>query len=326
MSAFVFITRAVPDIALRMLRQALPGARIEVNPHDRNLAAGEIIGAAHGAQALICTLADPVDRALLAALAPPLKVLATYAVGTNNIDLAAARELGVAVANTPGVLTDATAEIAVGLMLACARRFGEGERLTRAGGFAGWAPLFMRGHGVYGKTVGIIGAGRIGLRVARTMHTGFGCRILYVARTAKPQWETGLAARRAELDELLGESDFVSLHCPLTPETKHLLDARRLGLMKPTAVLVNTARGPVIDEAALVAALREKRIAAAGLDVYENEPALAPGLAGLENVVLLPHVGSATVETRDEMGRMCAQAVIDVLQGRTPENLVPPGP
>lgn len=322
MNAFVFITREVPEVTLQTLRRGLPGARIEVNPHDRNLARSEIIDASRGAAALICTLADAIDATLLGALSPLLRVVATYAVGTNNIDLAAARKLGIAVANTPGVLTDATAETAVGLILACARRFGEGERLTRAGSFEGWAPKLMRGHGVYGKTLGIIGAGRIGFRVAQTMHAGFGCPVLYASRTRKPQWERELKAVHAATDELLTRSDLVSLHCPLTPETKHLLDGRRLSLMKPTAVLVNTARGPIIDEPALVNALRNKRIAAAGLDVYEHEPALADGLAQLENVVLLPHLGSATMETRDEMGRMCAQAVIDVLQGRTPANLV----
>lgn len=322
MAEFIYITRAVPDETLRLLHKALPGARIEVNPHDRNLGHDEIAANARGADALVCTLADPIDAALLAALAPPLKIVATYAVGINNIDLAAARKLGVTVANTPDVLTDATAEIAVGLMLACARRFGEGERLTRGGEFAGWAPLFLRGHGVYGKTVGIIGAGRIGLRVAETMHAGFGCRILYTSRTPKPQWERELGAMRLEIDKLLAQSDFASLHCPLTPETKHLVNAARLRLMKPTAVLVNTARGPIVDEAALVEALRERRIFAAGFDVYENEPRLAPGLAELENVVVLPHIGSATVETRDEMGRMCARAVIDVLAGRVPGNAV----
>lgn len=319
---FIYITRAVPEIVPQMLRSALPQARVEVNPHDRNLTHAEIATAARGADALVCTLADPVDAVLLQALAPPLRVVSTYAVGTNNIDLECARRLGVRVCNTPGVLTDATAEVAVGLMLACARRFGEGERLTRAGRFEGWAPLFLRGQGVYGKTVGIVGAGRIGFRVARTMRKGFDCPILYTSRTPRPDWESELGARPAPLDDLLAQSDFVSLHCPLTPQTRHLIDAARLGLMKPTAVLVNTARGPVVDEAALTDALRRGRIAGAGLDVYEREPALAPGLTDLDNVVVLPHLGSATVETRDEMGRMCAQAVIDVLSGREPAHAV----
>ena len=316
----VYITRAVPELVSSMLQQVLSGLRIEANSHDRNLTAAEIAQHAAGASALICTLADPVDRSLLQALAPALKVVATYAVGVNNIDLDAARELGICVTNTPGVLTDATAEIAVGLIVACARRMVEGDRLTRNDGFAGWAPLFHRGHGVFGKTLGIVGAGRIGKRVAQAMFHGFGCRVLYTSRAPHADWESELAATRLALEDLLAQSDFVSLHCPLTPQTRHLLDARRIALMKPSAILVNTARGPVIDEAALVKALNQGVIAAAGLDVYEDEPRLAPGLTALPNVVLLPHIGSATLETRNEMGRMCAQAVIDVLQGRKPRH------
>lgn len=318
----IYITRAVPHATLELLRRELPGARIAVNPHDRNLTRAEIMDFARGCDALICTLADPIDEALLRALAPGLRVVAQYAVGVNNIALDAARELGIAVCNTPDVLTDATAEVAVGLMLACARRLIEGDTLTRQGQFAGWAPLFHLGHGVYGKTVGVIGAGRIGKRVAHTMRQGFGCAIAYHARGRRPDWEAALQARFMPLDELLAVSDFVTLHCPLTPETRHLLDARRLALMKPTAVLVNTARGPVIDEKALVEALRARRIAGAGLDVYEREPELEPGLSELPNVVLQPHIGSATHETRDEMGRMCARAVVAVLTGQEPRHRV----
>jgi glyoxylate reductase len=198
----------------------------------------------------------------------------------------------------------------------------EGDALTRAGAFKGWAPLLHRGYGVYGKTVGIVGAGRIGQRVAQTMRHGFECRILYQSRSDHPDWHQELDAERVELASLLEQSDTVSLHCPLTPETRHLIDAPALQRMKPTAVLVNTARGPIVDEAALVQALREQRIAAAGFDVYEDEPRLAPGLAELGNVVLLPHIGSATHETRDEMGRMCAQAVIAALSGNEPKHRV----
>ncbi|MCC7507769.1 MAG: D-glycerate dehydrogenase [Planctomycetes bacterium] len=320
--ASIFITRAVPDAAFELLRRELPDAKISINPHDRNLSHGELAEAAAGADALICTLADPVDDALLRALAPRLQVVATYAVGVNNIALPTARELGIAVCNTPDVLTDATAEIAVGLILACARRMVEGDKLMRQGEFGGWAPMFMRGHGVCGKTVGIVGAGRIGKRVARTMRMGFACPLLYHARTAHADWEDELQAERTGLDELLARSDFVSLHCPLTPHTKHLIDSAALARMKQTAFLINTARGPVVDESALVAALRDRRIAGAGLDVYENEPALAPGLADLDNVVLLPHIGSATHEVRDEMGRMCARAVIAVLTGQEPAHRV----
>ncbi len=322
MTVRVYITRAVPDIARETLLHGLPGAAVTINSEDRNLEESEIARYAEGCDALLCTLADQISRSLLKTLSPKLRVVSTFAVGVNNIDLEAARELGIAVCNTPGVLTDATAEIAVGLMLACARRMAEGDILTRQGRFPGWSPLYMRGHGVYGKTVGIVGAGRIGKRVAATMRHGFDCRILYNARSRHQDWEHELGAQPRDLDELLAESDFVSLHCPLTPETRHLLDARRLALLKPHAVLVNTARGPVIDEAALVNALHKGLFFGAGLDVYEAEPALAPGLASLPNTVLLPHLGSATVETRDEMGRMAARAIVDVLTGQEPKHRV----
>lgn len=318
----LFVTRAIPQPAMALLDAGMPALRVEVNTDDRNLFQEELIQRAKGCVAVISTLADPMDKELIAALAPTLKVIATYAVGTNNIDLAAARQHNVIVTNTPGVLTEATAEIAISLILACARRLVEGDRVTRAGKFTGWAPMFMRGRAVYGSTVGIIGAGRIGGAVARAMRAGFGCRILYHSRSPHPDLEAETHARQVPLEELLELSDFVSIHCPLTDETRHLIDGNAISRMKPTAFLINTARGPIVDEPALVAALRKKRIAGAGLDVYEHEPALSPGLAELEDVVLLPHLGSATVETRDRMGLMCAQAVLDALGGKEPQNRV----
>jgi glyoxylate reductase len=314
----VFVTREIPEASLRRLAQGLPHARIEVHRGAEQLAPEALARRARGADGLVCTLADRIDAALLAALAPPLCVVATFAVGYENIDLDAARSLGVHVANTPGVLTDATAEIAVALALACARRVAEGDRLVRAGGFAGWGPLAHLGHAVYGCTVGIVGAGRIGFRVAATLRRGFDCEILVHTRNPRPRehWQRELGARFVSLEALLERSDIVSLHCPLSAETRHLIDARALARMKPTAVLVNTARGAIVDEAALVAALRAGTIAAAGLDVYEDEPRLAPGLAELENAVLLPHVGSATHAAREAMGNLCADAVIAELSGR----------
>ncbi len=317
----ILITRSIPAAALELLRRELPGTLLVLHEAERAMTRGELLERGRNIDALICTLADNIDASALSALLR-LRVIANYAVGTNNIDLDAARQRGITVTNTPIVLTDATAETAVGLMLACARRFIEGDVLTRQGRFTGWAPLFHLGHGVYGKTVGIVGAGRIGARVARTMARGFDCRILYHNRNANPEFERETGARLCPLDELLRQSDFVSLHCPLTPRTKHLIGSRALSLMKPTAYLINTARGPVVDEQALIAALKAGTIAGAGLDVYEHEPALAPGLAELKNVVLLPHIGSATVETRETMGLMCSQAVIDVLHGREPKNRV----
>ena len=291
---------------------------IEVNPEDRTLRPEELRVGASGADALVCTLADRIDRALLEALVPRLRVVATFAVGYENIDLDAARSLGVRVTHTPGVLTDATAEVAVALLLACARRIVEGDRRTRAGEFRGWKPLGALGHGVYGATVGVVGAGRIGRRVAETLRRGFGCEILVHSRSRRPDWEAELGARFVDLDALLEASDFVTLHCPLVEGTRHLIDAGALARMKRSASLINTARGAVVDEAALVRALREGEIAAAGLDVYEREPELAEGLAALPNAVLLPHIGSATHAARDAMGRLCAEAVIAVLGGAEP--------
>ncbi|MGH0029888.1 MAG: 2-hydroxyacid dehydrogenase [Myxococcota bacterium] len=316
----VYVSRALPEASLQRLRERLPEARIEVNPHDRVLTAAELREAAGGCDALVCTLADRVDGALLEALAPRLRVVSTFAVGFENIDLDAARRLGVRVAHTPGVLTDATAEVAVGLLLDCARRISEGDRLTRRGAFAGWTPTFHRGQALYGRTVGLVGAGRIARRVASTLRRGFDCPLLVHSRSPRPAWESELGARFVSLEMLLEESDFVSLHCPHTPETHHLIDEAALARMKPTACLVNTARGAVVDEAALVRALAAGRIAGAGLDVYEREPALAPGLADCENVVLAPHIGSATFAARDAMGRLCVDAVVAVLRGDEPEH------
>ena len=314
----IYVTRAIPDAALRRIADALPAARLEVNPEDRTLSAEELREHARGADALVCTLADRIDRALLETLAPRLRVVATFAVGYENIDLEAARTLGVRVTHTPGVLTEATAEIAVALLLACARRIVEGDRLIRAGEFRGWKPLGALGHGVYGATVGVVGAGRIGRRVAETLRRGFGCDLLVHSRSRHPDWEEELGARFVDLDALLEGSDFVTLHCPLVDETRHLIDAAALARMKPTASLVNTSRGAVLNEVALVDALRRGEIAAAGLDVYEREPRLAEGLAELPNAVLLPHIGSATHQARNAMGRLCAEAVIAVLAGREP--------
>jgi glyoxylate reductase len=314
----VFVTREIPEASLRRLAEGLPGARIDVHRAQERLTPRALEEAARGASALVCTLADRIDAPLLEALAPPLRVVATFAVGHENIDLAAARRLGVRVANTPGVLTDATAEIAVALALACARRVAEGDRFVRAGRFTGWEPLAHRGHAIYGCTVGIVGAGRIGFRVAATMRRGFDCQILVYSRGVPeaPDWQRELGAHFVSLEELLERSDIVSLHCPLSRETHHLIGASALSRMKPTAVLVNTARGAIVDEFALVAALRAGAIACAGLDVYEDEPRLAPGLAELDNAVLLPHIGSATHAAREAMGRLCADAVIAELSGR----------
>jgi lactate dehydrogenase-like 2-hydroxyacid dehydrogenase len=247
---------------------------------------------------------------LLGGSAVRTRLLANFGVGFNHIDMAAAKTAGIAVTNTPGVLTDATAEIAMTLLLNTARRAGEGERLVRAGQWEGWHPTHMLSTQVTGKTLGIVGMGRIGLALARQAHYGFGMRVLYSARTQRTDENfDGMPAQYCELPELLAQSDFVSLHCPASPETHHLINAQSLALMKSTAHLINTARGDVVNEAELVDALQRGVIAGAGLDVYEAEPMVTPGLLDLPNVVLLPHMGSGTTQTRIAMGE-CAMANI----------------
>ena len=276
-----------------------------------------------GSQGILCTISDLIDAAVFDT-APQLKVVANFGVGVNNIDVAAATERGILVTNTPGVLTNATADLAMALILAVGRRIVEGDRMVREGKFRFWAPFHFLGHEISGKTLGIIGLGRIGRAVARRA-AGFGMNILYNnRRRLAPEREAALEVEFTDLESLLSESDFVSLHVPLTDDTRHLVGAPELACMKPSAFLINTARGPVVDETALVDALERDVISGAGLDVYESEPELAPGLAELPNVVLLPHVGSATVETRYKMAAMAADNLLAALAGRIPPNLVNP--
>jgi len=315
----VLVTMRTPDCALEVLRRA--GVAVDASDRTEPMPRAELLRRVAVCDGLACMLADRIDPELLEA-APRLKAIANFAVGIDNIDLAAATARGIPVTNTPGVLTEATAELAWALILAAARRVVEGDRLVRRGAFTGWAPTLLRGLHLGGATLGIIGAGRIG--TATGLRAGaFGMRVVYFnRRRSEPLDERG--AHRVELDELLPAADVVSIHLPLTDETRHLIGARELALMKPTAILVNTGRGAIIDEAALVEALRAGRIAGAGLDVYEHEPALTPGLTELENVVLLPHLGSATVATRDRMATMAAESLVAILDGRRPENLVNP--
>ncbi len=310
----VFVTRRIPPEGLAVLRDH--GFAVELNPEDRPMSKLDIIRSLNGVDALLTQLVDPVDREVIEA-GKNLRVIAAYAAGYDNIDVRAAAERGIVVTNTPRVLTEATAEMAWSLLLSAARRVAEGDRLTRSGGFRGWAPLLHLGQGVTGKVLGIVGAGRIGTAVAR-MSRGFQMKILYWGRNRNEEIEKEFGGRKVELTELLKESDFVSLHVPLSAGTRHLIGKKELELMKPTSVLVNTARGPVIDEAALVLALRAGRPFAAGLDVYEKEPALSLGLSDLPNVVLAPHAGSATVETRARMAVLAAENIAAVLEGRPP--------
>jgi lactate dehydrogenase-like 2-hydroxyacid dehydrogenase len=262
----------------------------------------EVLGSS---DALLCTVTDKLTADVLSAEPRRTKILANFGVGFNNIDTDAAKARGLAVSNTPDVLTDATADTALTLLLMVARRTGEGERHVRAGQWTGWRPTHMLGTQVTGKTLGLVGMGRIARAVAQRAHHGFGMKVIFHDPYPPPaEVATALGAEpRAALEEVLGEADFVSLHCPATPETRHLMNRERLGLMRRDAFLINTARGDVVDEAALVEALAAGRLAGAGLDVYEREPQVTPALLAMENVVLLPHLGSATRETRIAMGR-----------------------
>jgi glyoxylate reductase len=309
----VVITSEVPEIAVAILSR-----RYEVDVHhaDGVRTEEEMITLLSDADGAITMLSDPVTRKVLESN-PNLRVVANYAVGTNNIDLDAARELGVTVTNTPGVLTDATADLAFALLLSVSRRVIEGDLMVRRGEFTGWHPLMLLGRSLRGKQLGIVGLGRIGTEVARRA-VAFGMKVVYFSRSRKLAVEEELGAIALPLEELLKTSDFVSLHTPLTPETHHMIDAPALSLMKPEAFLINTGRGPVVDEAALAEALRSGRIAGAGLDVYEQEPKVCPELLGLDNVVLLPHIGTATVEARNDMARMVAEDVTAVLEGAAP--------
>ncbi|NLK07153.1 MAG: D-glycerate dehydrogenase [Firmicutes bacterium] len=314
----VFVTRKIPQIGLDMLHEHFS---VTVNPHDRPLTKDELIDGVKDAHGLLCLLNDEITYDVMQA-APNLKVITNYAVGYNNIDVSAANEKGIYVTNTPGVLTDATADLAWALLLSVSRRVVEGDIYTRAGRFTGWGPMLLLGGAVAGKTLGIVGMGRIGQAVAQRA-TGFNMNILYHDIEPVESAEKAYSAKYTDLHDLLNQSDYVSLHAPLTDETHHMIGAEQLGMMKQTAYLINSARGPLVDEKALVEALKNGTIAGAGLDVYEDEPELAPGLIELPNVVLLPHLGSATSETRNQMAKMVAENITAALKGDTPANLVP---
>lgn len=288
---------------------------------DRAATTAEIITGMKGREALFCSILDHIDAELLDGC-PGLKVVANFGVGFNHIDVAAATARKIPVTNTPGVLTDATADIAFALLLNAARRIGEGERLVRARKWTGWQPLQLLGADLAGATLGIVGYGRIGRAVARRAR-GFDMRVIYWNRTRLPASEEA-GAVYAELEDVLRQSDFVSMHVAYNSGTHHLLAEKQFALMKPTACVINTSRGAVIDETALVRALQAKRIAGAGLDVFEREPQLEPGLCELENVVLAPHLGSATVGTRTRMGMIVVDNLLAACAGRRPPNCVNP--
>lgn len=316
----ILVSGHLTDDILSLLAQECD---VRANGEDRPMERADLLEAVAGADGFLSMITDAVDAELMDS-SPRLRVVSNMAVGYNNIDVAAATARGIVVTNTPGILTEATAELAFALVLASARRVADLDRRTRAGEWTCWAPLLFLSREVSGKTLGVIGLGRIGKAVARRAKA-FGMEVLYHNRARLDAGdERDLGVEYAEFDELLKRADFVSLHVPLSGETRHLIGRRELGLMKPTAYLVNTSRGAVVNEAALVEALREKRIEGAGLDVYENEPVLAPGLTSLDNVVLMPHVGSATVETRMKMARMAADNLLAGLRGERPAHVVNP--
>lgn len=315
----VFVTRRIPQPGLDLLKDF----DMTLNPEDRVLTKQELIAGGKGKDAVLCLLTDPIDGEIMEAL-PTVKIFANYAVGFNNIDVEAATKRKVAITNTPGVLTDTTADFAWTLLMAAGRRLVEADKYCRAGKYEGWGPMLFLGHDIHHKTLGIVGMGRIGQAVARRAH-GFEMKILYTDELrVPPEKEQELRATFVSLEQLLKESDFVSLHVPLMASTKHLIGKKQLELMKKTAVLVNTSRGPVVDEKALVEALKNQTIFAAGLDVYEEEPRLAPGLADLNNVTIPPHIASASIDTRAKMATMAASNIIAFFKGEKPPNIVNP--
>jgi glyoxylate reductase len=317
----VLVTRGVPAPVLERLAER---CRPEVWEGEGVMPRAELLDRVAGKAGIVAMLTDRVDAELLDRAGPSLRVVANYAVGYDNLDLDACTARRVLATNTPDVVTEATADLAWALLLAAARRIAEGDRFLRAQRPWVWGPEFFLGRQVHGKTLGVLGLGRIGRAVARRA-AGFGMPVLYHAgHRLPPDAEADLGVAWRELDDLLAEADFLTIHTGLTPATRHLIGAAELRRMKPTAVLVNTARGPIVDEAALAGALRAGEIAAAGLDVFEREPEVHPDLLGLDNVTIVPHLGTATVETRVAMGMAAADNLLAALEGRRPPHLLNP--
>lgn len=314
----VFVTRMLPEPAINYLKEY---CEVEINSQDRVLSKAELLAAVKGRHAVLSQLTDIIDDAVFEAAGPQCKIFANYAVGYDNVDLEAATRRGVMITNTPDVLTDATADLAWTLLFSTARRVVEADDFLRKGKYQGWGPMLLLGMEITGKTLGVIGTGRIGQNFA-SKAKAFSMKILYNDINRNPEFEKITGATYADKETLLKEADFVSLHVPLLPATRHFIGAPEFHLMKNTAILINTSRGPVVNEPELVAALKSGEIWGAGLDVFENEPELAPGLAELKNVVILPHVASATVETRSNMGLVAARNIVAAVQGEVPQNLI----
>ncbi len=319
----VFITRPIPEVGIKTLRDK--GYEVLINEAARDRAAdkSEILNGIRGVEALFCTLTEKIDAEIMAAGLPTLKIIANMAVGFDNIDLGAAKQRNIMVANTPGVLTDTVAEHAFALMLAISRRIVEADKFTRAGLYRAWGPMLLLGSDLFGKTLGVVGLGRIGSRVAFHAVKGFGMKVLYTDPKQSPEFEREFGARFFEnIDDLLPRCDYVSLHVPLLKSTEHLINEPRLKSMKTTAYLINTSRGPVIDEKALAIALKNGWISGAAIDVFENEPKVGSELLKLNNIILTPHIASATEETRNKMAELAVKNIIEALEGRQPPNLI----
>ena len=312
----VLVTREIPEAGLRLL-EGFDMTVLSERPPERS----ELLEAARGVAGILPTVTEKIDAEVMDAAGDGLKVIANLAVGYDNIDVEVAADRGIVVTNTPEVLNETTADTAFMLLLAAARRLGEAERLLRSGGWEAWGPKQLTGPDLWGKTLGVVGFGRIGRALARRAK-GFDMDLIYHDQYRNEEAERKLGARYLDLQELLRTCDFVSIHTPLTPETTHLIGPGELERMKPEAVLVNSSRGPVVDESALAEALAERRIFAAGLDVYEEEPEVHPRLLELENVVLAPHIGSASIETRDKMAALAAENLAAVLRGEEPKTPV----
>ncbi len=317
----VYVTRLIPQAGIDLLKQHCK--TVDINPRDEILPRAELLKQVRGRDGVLCLLSDAIDAAVFDAAGNQCKGFANHAVGFNNVDVKEATRRGIPVSNTPGVLTDATAEMAWALLFSTARRIVESDAYMRGGKFKGWGPMLFLGGDITGRTLGIVGAGRIGsAMVAKSV--GFNMRVLYYDVFQNKELESKLGARKVGIEELLRASDFVSIHLDLNEKTRHFIGEPQLRMMKKSACLINTSRGPIIDEAALVRALQENWIAGAGLDVYEDEPAMKPGLAECPNTVLCPHIASATFETRTKMATMAATNLIAMLKGEPPPNIVNP--
>ncbi|TSC94181.1 MAG: D-isomer specific 2-hydroxyacid dehydrogenase, NAD-binding protein [Candidatus Berkelbacteria bacterium Licking1014_85] len=307
----ILLTYRISQLGIDYLKNH--GFDIDINPHDRPLSKNELIKKMHGKDGVISMLFDKIDKSVMDCAGKNLKVIANYAVGYDNIDVEEAKKRNIIVTNTPSVLTESVAEHTIALMLAVSKRIVEADKFTRAGKYKHWMPLGFLGTQLWGKTLGIVGLGRIGSFLAEIAYYGFKMKIMYYDISRDDRFEMELRAKYGELNTVLKNSDFISLNCPLNDSTRHLIGKNELKIMKPTAILVNTSRGPVIDESALVEALKSKKIAGAGLDVFEFEPKLAKGLAKLDNVILTPHIASATLEAREAMSLIVAKNIFSVL-------------